>query len=456
MKNNLSKGMITLLILGLIYCITACATPNSSPHVVLVSVDGLRPEIYLEADRLGLKMPTLRKMMTQGTYAEKVRGVFPTLTYPSHTSLVTGVTPARHGIITNRTPDGAHRVHASAIKATTLWQAAHRKGLTTASVAWPVTVGADIDFLIPENPESGAPTLTGALRLGSTPGLFDTLESELGPIKLPAFNAPGAVAKLDTAVTSIAARLLIDEKPNLLLVHLLDADEQQHAHGPDSAQAHRAFEAIDGHIGTLLQAVRQAGIAQSTTIVVVGDHGFAGIHTSISVPALLAQAGSYQGKEFNLSRLTIYATGGAAALYAADPTDKKLAEFISSRIAPYLENHYAAYLRVYTPEDLAGEGGFPGALLALTAAPGYAFTRKATVEGVFSPSTQKGTHGFAPDMPEMATGFIIMGPGVYQNKSLPILHITTVAPVIAHILNLKLDATAPSSVEKEIFRSDGK
>jgi len=252
-------------------------------------------------------------------------------------------------------------------------------------------------------------------------------------------------------VASMAAQILIDEKPNLLLVHFLDADEEQHANGPDSVQAHRAFEAIDGHIDALLQAVRKAGIAESTTIVVVGDHGFAGIHTSISVPALLAEAGLSETDGIDPSRLIIYATGGAAALYPADSSDKELAEFVSTRVAPYLTNHYAEYLKTYTPRDLAGEGGFPGALLALTAAPGYAFTRETRDGGVFSPSTQKGTHGFVPDMPEMATGFVIQGPGIYGNTALTQIEITDVAPIIAKVLDLKIETRESGALIDKIF-----
>ena len=76
--------------------------PRRDAHVVVISIDGLVPEYYLEPARLGLKLPNLVKMKLGGAYAQGVEGVFPSVTYPAHTSMITGVRPAVHGIIQNR------------------------------------------------------------------------------------------------------------------------------------------------------------------------------------------------------------------------------------------------------------------------------------------------------------------------------------------------------------------
>jgi hypothetical protein len=100
--------------------------------------------------------PFLRRLAAEGTYAEGVIGVWPTVTYPSHTTLVTGVSPAEHGIYANLEFDPEHHFAeswfwcAAQIRVSTLWQAAHRAGKVTASIGWPATVGADsIDYLLP-------------------------------------------------------------------------------------------------------------------------------------------------------------------------------------------------------------------------------------------------------------------------------------------------------------------
>src|ERR1700690_1546676 len=78
---------------------------TQKPFVLLVSIDGLRPDNVFRADELGLKIPNLRHFLVDGTYATGVTGVLPTVTYPSHTTLLTGVAPAVHGIVANTTFD---------------------------------------------------------------------------------------------------------------------------------------------------------------------------------------------------------------------------------------------------------------------------------------------------------------------------------------------------------------
>ena len=135
-----------------IFALAAHAAP-----VLMISIDGLKPEYITQADAHDMKIPYLRTLLRDGTYAEGVVGIWPTITYPSHTTLVTGVWPDEHGITNNQEFDplqhfgGAWNWYAAGIRVPTLWQAAHKAGLRTASVGWPVSVGAtDVDYLIPE------------------------------------------------------------------------------------------------------------------------------------------------------------------------------------------------------------------------------------------------------------------------------------------------------------------
>ena len=155
--------------------------------VLLISIDGLRPDHVTEADRLGLRIPNLRRFVREGSYATGVIGVVPTVTYPSHATLVTGVAPARHGIHSNTTfdPLGKNQSgwywYAADIRTPTLWDAATERGLTSANVHWPVTVGAPITFNLPQYWRTGTPDDRKLVRALSTAGLIDTLESHLGP-----------------------------------------------------------------------------------------------------------------------------------------------------------------------------------------------------------------------------------------------------------------------------------
>src|SRR5262249_26338246 len=150
------------------------------------SIDGLKPDYVLEADKYGLKIPNLRRLVKEGMYATSVRGVLPTLTYPSHTTMVTGVSPAKHGILTNLPFDpyaknmGGWYWYAEDIKVPTLWDEATKAGLRTASVDWPVTVGANINFNIAQYWRASTPDDRKLLRVLSTPGLLTEVEQAVG------------------------------------------------------------------------------------------------------------------------------------------------------------------------------------------------------------------------------------------------------------------------------------
>jgi predicted AlkP superfamily pyrophosphatase or phosphodiesterase len=101
------KYWLALSCVLLVACspVMAASDAANTPVVLLISVDGMKPEAVLEAPKYGLKVPNLRAFTADGIYATRVRGVLPTLTYPSHTTLLTGASPAKHGIIDNTTFD---------------------------------------------------------------------------------------------------------------------------------------------------------------------------------------------------------------------------------------------------------------------------------------------------------------------------------------------------------------
>jgi predicted AlkP superfamily pyrophosphatase or phosphodiesterase len=117
------------------------AMPLAAAPLLVISIDGLHPDYVIEADRHGLEIPTLRSMAREGAYARGVVGVVPTVTFPSHTTLVTGVSPAKHGIVANTPfdPLGTNRDgwywYAEDIRVPTLWGAAAARGLSRSSGA---------------------------------------------------------------------------------------------------------------------------------------------------------------------------------------------------------------------------------------------------------------------------------------------------------------------------------
>src|SRR4051812_9541599 len=148
---------VRAIALAAIACGCAASLVAAQPparHVVMVSIDGMRPQVYGESSQV--KLPALRRLMQRGAWSHGVTGVMPTVTYPSHTTMITGVTPGVHGIYDNRIadPDGTSGMawywYARDIKVTTLPGAVRAAGGTAAAVSWPVTVGMDLDYNVPE------------------------------------------------------------------------------------------------------------------------------------------------------------------------------------------------------------------------------------------------------------------------------------------------------------------
>lgn len=436
--SSLATTLTTIAILGLAFV----APASAGPRVVMVSIDGLRPEIYLDPAAQGVAVPNLVALCREGACARAMIPVFPSVTYPAHTTLVTGTRPAEHGIVSNFVSGSQWYLEAKAIGSPTLWQAAKAAGRTSAIVTWPVSYGADADLLIPENLSFGLPDVREALRAGSTPGLFEALERKCGRVSIPSFESPEAGDRLDEVSTCFAAEILRTKKPDLLLIHYLDADHRQHFSGVDSAQAKHAFERIDGFVGKLREAVRDAGTEKETTFVIVGDHGFVPVHTHLNLGALLADAGFAKregGKLVVPPALRISALGGSAAIYVGEGAESDLPARLEGALRREIDRRHHGLVELLSRAELDELGAFPGAAIGFAAAPGYMLVALEQPMAVLPTGALKGMHGYRPTLPGMATGFIAAGPGIRRGLDVPVVRQLDVAPTIAALLGLRLD-----------------
>lgn len=262
MRARLTALVLVLpILLTMAWRPTAQGQPRGVP-VVLISVDGLKPDYVLNANALGLKVPNLRRLAAEGAFATGVRGVTPTVTYPSHTTLVTGVSPADHGILNNSpfdplaTNNNGWYWYAEDIKVPTLWDAAAAAGLVTANVDWPVTVGAKIRYSIvqywraPIAQPPGGDEDHKLLRALSTPGLLEEAEATLGAY--PAGYRYGP--EDDARRAAFMAWMLETKKPGLLTGYLASLDEAQHEHGPYDPRTLETLERIDAFLGQVRAA----------------------------------------------------------------------------------------------------------------------------------------------------------------------------------------------------------
>src|ERR1700757_4132963 len=126
---------------------------------------------------MGLALPNIRRLLAEGDVAQGVVGVFPTITWPSHTSIVTGVRPDQHGVLSNGRVGSPQYWSAADLKAPTLYQCVGEQGLTTAAVTWPVTNEAKITWNLPENfsRRNGGSMDLDAVAAKATPSLVDEI-----------------------------------------------------------------------------------------------------------------------------------------------------------------------------------------------------------------------------------------------------------------------------------------
>jgi predicted AlkP superfamily pyrophosphatase or phosphodiesterase len=197
-------------------------------HVIIISVDGLRPDVLLRA-----RTPNVRGLMETGTFTLWARTVPQSITLPSHTSMLTGVTPERHRVLWNA--DLPAPVYP---KVPTIFEVAKSGGLTTAMV-------------------TGKSKFISLAR----PGSIDWEKVQVAT---------------DEEVGSAAAAVLREDKPNLLVVHFPGADAAGHSKGWGTPEQIAAVETIDRSVGVLLGALDDAKLGDSTAIIVSADHGGAG------------------------------------------------------------------------------------------------------------------------------------------------------------------------------------
>ena len=421
-----------------------------SPRTILISIDGLAG-FYWDDPRA--RMPHLRALAERGALARRMETVFPSTTWPSHASLVTGVTPDHHGVVANHILNRESRVAedltgdpvydaADIFRVPTIHDVARAAGIRTAAIDWPGTRhAASLDFNLPFFKDQV---------------VFEThtasdVWKELGALGYPVermgewAQQPKRFLK-DMMVADLAHHVLTRHTPGLLLLHFLCTDSLQHLHGPRSPEAYWAIAYIDGLIGTLLERMPDP---DRTAIFVVSDHGFLPVEREIRPNVRLRRLGvlSVDGDgRIERASARFVMNSGAGSLYVVESGDRMAtARHLAAELAT-LEG----VANVWTADHFAGLGlpapadhRWMGDAL-LEAAPGYVFDDDAAHAEECGPTRRyRGTHGQHPARPDNGAFFVAAGPGIRRGVELPAIVNRAVAPTIATILGLRMDAGRP-------------
>jgi len=427
-------AILGLAALGLVFA-TDRPAGSAARHVLVISVDGMGSSSYTHPPA-GVRIPNIRRLMERGSFADAVEGVYPTVTYPSHTTLVTGRMPFEHGIYTNLASRQAGKNSedwfwfADAIKSPTLWDEARAQHLTTASVAWPVTVGAHIDWDVPEIWDPAKGEVPDALYVARHMDVTTALEVGM------ALGLPPRGSEDDENRVRLASYFLTKHRPNLTLVHLEGLDLAEHATGPGSKRSLAILGREDFHIGELLAALKEAGLESTTDVFVVSDHGFLSIVRDIQPNVLLVKAGlltaDFAGN-ITGGKIATVSNGGSFFIYWPEGTD--FSAEVRAALKPITDQGLA--YAVLDQENLKRMGADPHARLALDAPDGAEFTELATGPLVKPLTAREGTHGFLPSRPGLQSAFIAYGPDVQSGVDLGLIQMTEIAPTILRAMGIQ-------------------
>jgi predicted AlkP superfamily pyrophosphatase or phosphodiesterase len=379
-----------LLLVLLAGCVSdpKTAAPAGRPPLILISVDGLRPD-YLDRG----VTPNINALAARGVRAEAMRPSFPSLTFPNHYTLVTGKRPDHHGIVNNNMEDPAISPKPFALsnraavedrrwwdEAEPVWVTAEKAGVRTATMFWP---GSEAEIK------------------GVRPTHWLTFDGKM----------PNRAR-----VAQVLRWLDLPERPGFLTLYFDTVDHDGHEFGPDAPETTRAVAEIDARIGELMAGLTARGI--DANIVLVSDHGMMNVAAARSIRLdQLLPAGSYR----------VIAGGAVAGLEAMPDEDARLAAALM-RPHPQMQCHRKDAM----PARLHyGRHPRVPAFVCL-AAPGWMILN-GPPKGDWKLG---GMHGYDPQVPEMAATFVAAGPGFRSGVVLPAFDNVDVYPLLMRLLGV--------------------
>ena len=436
-----------LLLLFTLFCLTGfntgytARTQTSRPHIILLSIDGLKPDYVLDADKHGLTLPNLRRFVKEGAFATSVKGVTPTVTYPSHTTLITGVSPSMHGILNNSPFDPFSKNasgwywYAEDIKAPTLWDVARQAGLVTANVDWPVSVGAQVTYNIPQFWRAEVTEDHKLLRALSTKGLLEEAEKDCGTY--PAgyqYALPDDVKR-----AKFIAWMIEKKRPQLMTAYFSSLDEAQHHTAPYSQITFETLEGLDALVGQVRAAAERA-FKGNFVLAIVSDHGHITADKEVHFNAALQQAGLIEldaQQKLKTWRAYAWSGGGSVGVMLNDPADNTVRQQVREVLKRLALNPTNGIEKIVEGAELKTLGGFPAAAFVIGLKPGFK-VGGALTGTVARTGKTGGTHGYLPDYREIAASFFLAGANIPPGHNLEQVDMRDVAPTLAVLLSLPL------------------
>lgn len=429
-------------------------------HLIVASIDAMVFEDleYCKA------LPNFSKIMNGASVIERVRTIYPSLTHAVHATLISGNAAGKTGAINNSMFDRNDPRKGDVwynflpdMKCKTIFHAAKEAGLTTASASWPMTSGGSdvIDYLVPcalnsdfvgfeNNP------LDAYRNLGAQESVMPIIEEAV-----KRFGWENKHPEVEEFQAYCSAEIIKRFKPNLLLTHPSYVDNQRHATGVFGSGVKHSLDETDRWLGIMLDAVREAGIEDSTDFVFLSDHGQINITRTISINVYFKDAGYISCNENGeISDWRVYAksAGASCHIYLKNPDDAELSAEVYEMLSKMAGEGIYGFERVYTGKETREKYGLYGDFSFVLETDGYTsfgeWTQRPVVRGhdISDYRFGHGTHGHEPHKGPQPP-FVAKGPSFKSGVVIKEGNILNHAPTLAAALGLSL----PESDGKPVY-----
>lgn len=408
MKTGLRYGLIILILLVLLVVIRFDNSHNVAPRdriLILVSLDGFRWD-YL--DKFKAQTPHLNQLAAQGVHMERLIPVFPSLTFPNHYTIVTGLYPEHHGIVNNRMYDPNFHATFNIFDSPgptegrwwggePIWVTAIKQGRLADCMFWP-----------------GSEAAIGGIR----PTEWRTFDMKTTPDEV-----------VDTGLSWLAQT---NERPSLLTLYFHEVDTESHHHGVESAQVAKAVPEMDQAVGRLMDGLHRLQLDDAANVIIVSDHGM----TDLSTNRVIALS-----DYVDLNSVQVDNWGAVAGLRPLDGNvDALYGEFAGK------ENHF----KVYRHENMPARWHYTDnpriPPVVLVADEGWYINKHPLDPTKYFESA---THGFDNELPSMGATFIAYGPAFRHHVTLPPTSNVDIYNLLCATLGLK---PAPNDGDNSLVR----
>ena len=428
-----------------------------SKYLIVISFDAVSSD---DIDKLE-KLDNFKYLMDNGSVIKNVESVYPTLTYPAHATIMTGMYPKNHGIINNTlnkfsdiNPDWYW--YRKYVKTKTLYDLASEKGLTTAALLWPVAGRSSINYNLAEifAPKPWQNQLVMSALAGSLKYQLD-LNKRFGHLR----NGLSQPA-LDNFVHESVKYTIDKYKPNLLLIHYTDVDTNRHYHGYNSKEANDALLRHDKRLGEIIKALKDANIFEESTIVALGDHSALDGNYMIRLNSLFRENGLLKVNKKGI--ITSYKAvakncDGSSYVYLKDKNDTDTYKKVKELLENLKNSDKSPIDFILNSKEAEDEGADPNCSFMVEGNLNYYFvdeTLGKVIEKVKEnevgkvPHRTKATHGYHPKKPNYNTFFMAFGKGIKKGVKIDGGKLINHGPTLAKILGVDLGKTDGEAEER--------